>query len=342
MPVPFFASPSNHSVLNALRLLPLFICVLFPGVAAAQDAQDDEVVRFSTDLSVYPVRIRTRNRSLVPKLTEDDFALSDPDGVTTSSFFAAGADRIAVVFALDESGSLQQIISQQREAAIALFERFNQNSRVGILRFSERPSVIVPFGQEGDIPKSAFDFRARRDTQTAIFDAAAQAVRMFAGVKNDPAERRIVILISDGLDNHSATKASSVIAAAQANNISFYTIQIPLFEPRDGRLAVRGPSAGFRDLADKTGGKYFLTANAKAALDTQKQTDLAPVFSAIEEDLKSQYVIGFYVGDKARDDRTHKISITLKRPNLEYSVAQYGFSKTHHFSVKLPKRSPED
>lgn len=342
MPVPFFASPSNYSWLNALRLLPLLICVLFPCVSSAQDTQDDEVLRFSTDLSVYPVRIRTRNRSLVPKLTEDDFVLSDPDGVTTSSYFAAGADRVALVFALDESGSLQQIISQQREAAIALFERFNNNSRVGILRFSDRPSVIVPFDKEREAAKSAFDFRARRDTHTAIFDAAAQAVKMFEGLKKDPAERRIVILISDGLDNYSSTKASRVIAAAQANNISFYTIQIPLFEPRDGRLAVRGPSSGFRDLADRTGGKYFLTADAKAALDTQKQNDLGPVFNAIEEDLKSQYVVGFYVGDKARDDRLHKISITLKRQNVEYSVAQYGFSKTHHFSVKLPKKSPGD
>jgi Ca-activated chloride channel family protein len=336
---PSSASPSNYSLSHAVKLLPLFICVLFPVVIVAQD-QDDEVVRFSTDLSVYPVRIRTRNRSLVPKLTEDDFALTDPDGVTTSSYFAAGADRVALVFALDESGSLQQILSQQREAAIALFERFNKNSRVAVLRFSDRPSVIVPFGKEGDLAKPAFDFRARRDTRTAIFDAAAQAVKMFEGLHKDPAERRIVILISDGLDNSSATKSSSVIAAAQANNISFYTIQIPLFEPRDGRLVVRGPSAGFRNLADKTGGKYFLTADAKAALDPQRQNDLVPVFSAIEEDLKSQYVIGFYVGDKARDDRPHKISITLKRPNLEYSVAQYGFSKTHHFSVKLAKRNP--
>ncbi len=337
--VPSFAFSSNCSSCHALRLLLLFTCVLSPCVIAAQDV-DDEVVKFSTDLSVYPVRIRTRNRSLVPKLTAEDFSLTDPDAVTTSQYFASGADRVALVFALDESGSLQQIISQQREAAIALFERFNQNSRVGVLRFSDTPRVIVPFGTEGEVAKPAFDFRAKRDTHTAIFDAAAQAVKMFDGLRKDPAERRIVILISDGLDNSSKIKPSSIIAAAQANNISFYTIQIPLFEPRDGRLAVRGPSPGFRDLADKTGGKYFLTADARYALDPQRPNDLVPVFSAIEEDLRSQYVVGFYVGDKARDDRVHKISITLKRPNTEFSVAQYGFSKTHHFSVKLPKRNP--
>jgi Ca-activated chloride channel family protein len=246
------------------------------------------------------------------------------------------------VFALDESGSLQQVISQQRDTAVALFERFNKNSRVAVLRFADRPSVIVPFGKEGDTAKPAFNFRARRNAQTAIFDAAAQAVKLFEDLHKDPAERRIVILISDGLDNNSTVKANRVIAAAQANNISFYTIQIPLFEPRDGRLTVRGPSAGFRDLADKTGGRYFLTADAKSALDTQKSTDLAPVFSAIEEDLRSQYVIGFYVGDKARDNRLHKISITLKRKNVEFSVAQYGFSRTHNFSVKLPKRESKN
>jgi hypothetical protein len=68
-----------------------------------------------------------------------------------------------------------------------------------------------------------------------------------------------------------------------------------------------------------------------------RDQDLSAVFRAIEDDLKSQYVVGFYVGDKGRDDRDHSVSITLTRPSVEYSVAQYGFSKTHHFSVKLPR-----
>jgi len=93
---------------------------------------------------------------------------------------------------------------------------------------------------------------------------------MFERYVRDPAERRIVILISDGLDNSSLSTPSQVIADAQAKNVSFYMIQVPLFEPRDGRLAIRGPSKGFKDLAEKTGGMYFVTADAKSALAPTK------------------------------------------------------------------------
>jgi VWFA-related protein len=340
------ALPSHPLSSSVLRVLPCSLVLLLimawalPG--AAQETDEVDVVRVSTDLSVFPIRVRNRGRDLQVPLTESDFQLRDNDGITTSLYFAAGANRIAIIFALDESGSLRQILSQQRDAALSLFERFGQKSRVAVLRFSQQPTIVVPFGKDSEAARSAFDFRARSNTRTAIFDAAQSAVRMFENSNRDPAERRIVILISDGLDNASSAKASQIISEAQTRNVSFYTIQIPLFEPREGHLAVRGPSKGFKDLADKTGGKYFLTADASAALSPTRNQDLTSVFQAIEDDLRSQYVVGFYVGDKARDGRAHKVSIILKKPSAEYSVAQFGFSKTHHFAIKLPSSTTND
>ena len=93
--------------------------------------------------------------------------------------------------------------------------------------------------------RSAFSFPAKPNQRTAIFDAAATAVRSFESLPRVRSERHIVILISDGLDNASSTKADSVIAAALANRVSFYVIHLPLFAPRDGRLAIRSPAKGF-------------------------------------------------------------------------------------------------
>jgi hypothetical protein len=122
---------------------------------------------------------------------------------------------------------------------------------------------------------------------------------------------------------------------ARVRNVSFYTIQVPLFEPRNGHLAVREATKGFKDLAEKTGGKYFLTADASKALLSNTNQDLSSIFKSIEDDLKSQYIVGFYVVEKARDGREHKVSIVLTDPADEYSLAQFGFSRTHHFSIRL-------
>jgi hypothetical protein len=127
-----------------------------------------------------------------------------------------------------------------------------------------------------------------------------------------------------------------VIDRALDKRVSFYVIHLPLFEPRDGRLAVRSPSKGFRDLAEQTGGKYFLAGDARSALASQKEVDLAPIFQAIEDDLKSQYLLGFYLGETANDGRKHRFSLSLPA-NAEYQLGRLGYSRTHEFFVNRPK-----
>ena len=145
-----------------------------------------------------------------------------------------------------------------------------------------------------------------------------------------------MILISDGLDNASRNRASRVIKSAIENRVSFYVIHIPLFTPADGRLVVRRPADGFRDLAERTGGKYFLARDARSALSPQTEINLAPIFQAIEDDLRSQFLLGFYLSETANDGRRHEFSLTM--PNgTEYQVTGRGFSRKHEFFVNIPR-----
>jgi len=319
--------------------LPLCLsaCLLFTfptRTLAQQSNEDDEVVRVNTDLLLFPIRIRDKKGQAVSGLTDQDLTLKDQDQVTTGVYFSPGADRVAMLFALDQSGSLRDVISQQQDAALSLFSRFSDRSSIAVLRFSDRPSLATPFTKDVEAARAAFRFAVERDRRTAIFDAAAEAVRAFDKLPPVRTERRIIVLISDGLDNNSSTRAESVIDAALERRVSFYVIHLPLFAPRDGRLAVRPPSKGFRDLAEKTGGKYFLVGDVKSALQPHAP-DLTPIFQAIEDDLKSQYLLGFYIAESSRDNRKHVFSVSLKPPDVEYSVGRLGFSRTHKFMINL-------
>jgi len=304
-------------------------------VFAQQNSDDDEVVRVNTDLLLFPIRIRDKKGQAVAGLTEQDLSLKDQDGVTTGVYFSRGAERVAMLFALDQSGSLRQIIEQQREAALALFSRFGERSSVAIVRFSDTAKLVAPFTKDLANARAAFKFNAAPNAQTAIFDAAAESVAAFDDLPPVRTERRIVVLISDGLDTRSRTSPASVINAALEQRISFYVIHLPLFEPRDGRLQVRSPSKGFKDLAEKTGGKYFLVGDAKSAL-MPRENDLTPIFQAIEEDLKSQYLLGFYIAESSRDNRRHVFSVSMKPEGVEYSVSGRGYSRTQKFMINLP------
>jgi len=313
--------------------LLLFLVCLFPIPTLAQQT-DDDVVRVNTDLLLFPIRIRDKKGQAVAGLTNQDLLLKDQEQVTTGIYFSPGADRVAMLFALDQSGSLRQIISQQQEAALGLFSRFGERSSVAVLRFSDMSTLVVPFTKDLGVAQSGFRFAAGANQPTAIFDAAAQSLKAFDALPPVRAERRIVVLISDGLDTRSRTSPDSVIDAAIERRVSFYIIHLPLFEPRDGRLEVRRPAKGFRDLAEKTGGKYFLVGDVKSAL-SPKPPDLTPIFQAIEEDLKSQYLLGFYISETSRDNRKHVFSVSMKPDGVEYSVGRMGYSRTHKFMINL-------
>jgi len=328
---------ADRSVLPHRVLIAALVCLFLAApltTVFAQAPDDDDVVRVNTELLLFPIRIRDKRGQAIAGLTENDLTLKDQDQAATGLYFAPGADRVAMLFALDQSGSLREIISQQQDAALALFSRFSDRSSIAVLRFSDAPSLATPFTKDVDAARTAFRFAVERDKRTAIFDAAAKAVQTFDTLPPVRAERRIIVLISDGLDNSSRTRANDVIDAALEKRVSFYVIHLPLFTPIDGKLSVRPPSKGFRELAEKTGGKYFLSGDAKSALQP-RAVDLAPIFQAIEDDLKSQYLLGFYIAESSRDNRKHVFSVSLKPEGVEYSVGGLGFSRSHKFMVNL-------
>jgi Ca-activated chloride channel family protein len=251
----------------------------------------------------------------ISNLRQQDFAISDEGRAVKIDYFASGAERIALAFILDNSGSVREQLSRQSDAALGLFSRFGPGSSVAVMRFGLQSRLLVPFTRDTESARAAFAIQLNLSEHTAIFDAALAAVQAYAPRGENVAERRIAILISDGLDTASRSNAAQVIEAANGMNVSFYVIHLPLFTPKDGRLVPRPASRGFRDLAQRSGGRYFVAA--APALNPNTAVDLTPVFAAIEEDLKSQYVVGFYPAAAARDGRTHRPIVTVSDRKLK-------------------------
>jgi Ca-activated chloride channel family protein len=290
----------------------------------AQTEDETDVIRVRTDLVTVPLFVTDRSGHHVFGLTQNDFDAQVDGRAVKLEYFAAGTERVALAFALDASGSAREIIRQQSEAALALFSRFGPQSRVAIWHFGAQPQLVSGFTTETDRARPAFNLMAVANERTAIFDAAAAAVHAFDRSDSDPAERRILILISDGLDTASHTRAQAVINEAQQSATSIYVIHLPLYAPRDGHLQPRPASKGFRALAEQTSGRYFMAGDSRAALDPRAaEVDLSPVFKMIEEDLRGQYVLGFYPDDASRDARVHRLSVSLRaRSNRQLRVRQ--------------------
>src|SRR4051794_38170551 len=198
---------------RVLILATLSLLFTAPPCVVAQDA--DDVVRVRTDLVVVPVVVTDGRGRRVADLQVSDFLLTDNGQSAKVEYFASGTDRVAMLFALDTSGSSKDTIAQQRQAATELFSRFGRSSRIAVLQFSEIVKLKVPFTRDTEAVETGFDFEAIPNAGTAIFDGAAAAVRSFDSSGAFSSERRIVILISDGLDTLSSTKYKAVVELAR-------------------------------------------------------------------------------------------------------------------------------
>jgi VWFA-related protein len=190
------------------------------------------------------------------------------------------------------------------------------------MQFRERAELKQPFTQDLRRARQAFQIDSLAESRTAIFDAALAAARAFTSAQRQttsaptPAsERRIVVLISDGLDNASAEAFERAVEEARASGVTFYCIQLPLYAPREGRLVARRASKGFRELAERTGGRFFVVGDARTALDPRAEHDLRPVFQAIAEDLRGQYVIGYHASAAPQQPGAHRVVVRLSDPS---------------------------
>lgn len=300
-----------------LLWLNLFWFASFCPTVPAQTVPDDDVISFRTDLITVPVTVTDRRRRFVNTLTADDFILTDDDQTVSIASLTTGTSQLALAFLLDTSGSTREIIARQQSAALALARRFNQASRVAVLGFDTNTRLIVPFTTELTQAQNAFTLSAlsaQTDARTAIFDAADATLNLYSNLPNTSGERRIVILISDGLDTASTTPAGVVINRANRLGISFYVIHIPLYAPRDGRLKPRPFARGFRDLAERTGGKLFQLGDAQTALDPRAANDMTPIFDRIAADLMNQYILAFYPQSNKNTNTSHRINVRLTKP----------------------------
>lgn len=300
--------------------------LLFSSFVKAQEKEPVEVISVRTDLVAIPVNVTDSRGRRISDLKQQDFVLTDDGRNARIDYFASGAERIALAFVLDNSGSLREQTARQRDAALALFSRFGPASKVAVIRFGQKSKLLAPFNSETESARAAFSVPVNLSERTAIFDAGLFAIEAYAARGENSPERRIAILISDGLDTASSANARQVIAAANKMNVSFYVIQLPLFTPSGGHLAARPAAKGFRDLAEKTGGRFFVAGTSASALDPNAKVDLTPVFAAIEEDLRSQYVVGFYPGEASRDGKPHRAAIAAANPRLKVHQLRTSYS----------------
>lgn len=296
-------------------------------LAFAQEALAQITLR--SDLVLVPVAVRDRQGRFVRDLTAADFEIYDNGRKQPIAFFSTESvpgqlsRPLALSLLLDASGSIAATWPAQAAALRSLFQGLGPDVLVRLIRFHERPEPLTEgFVRERSAQERALAQHRPVGGQTAIFDALLFALQELASLP-EPPYRRVILLLTDGLDTASTVSPADCLRMAQALGVSVYVIVIPIYSPVEGRLRPRPIAPGLVQIARHTGGRLFQVGDVHHLLDPRPALDLTPVLQDIVQELESQYHIGYYA--PASSTGYHHIRVRVKRKGLRVESARKGY-----------------
>jgi VWFA-related protein len=258
-----------------------------------------------------------RHGKFVRNLNEKDFTILDdhkpPQAV--DSFRRETDLPLQLGLLVDTSGSVRSRFDFEQEAAVSFLQGTLRAGfdKAFVMGFSSHSQVMQDFTDNAKL--LATGVHGLRDGGgTALYDAVYRACRdKLAKESSDRPVRKAIIIVSDGEDNQSEYSLAQAIEMAQRAEVIIYAISTD-----DSGLVLRGDRV-LQQLADATGGRAFFPFKMK---------DIKNSFAAIEDELRSQYVVSYRPADFDADGRYRSIEITALKKDLQVR-ARKGYFAPH-------------
>jgi VWFA-related protein len=218
---------------------------------------------------------------------------------------------------MDTSGSMQRILGAEQDAASrfvhevmrkkdeALVMSFDTDVNL-MADFTEDPSVLERAIRRVEINVDASGVGmtpgtvASQGGGTNMFDAVYLACHDELGTE---AGRKAVIILSDMEDNGSKVSEQDAIEAAQRADAVVHVLLIRDF------MATSGYGVGIANkMASDTGGRV---------IDVHNEKSLEKAFDEITQELRSQYVLGYYPTNEKHDGAFRKIKVEVTQPDVK-------------------------
>lgn len=207
-----------------------------------------------------------------------------------SSWKDVKTEGIDIVMALDISGSMlskdfkPNRLEAAKEVAIDFIDS-RPNDRIGLVIFSGESFTQCPLTTDHAVIKNLFSglHTGMIKDGTAIGNGLATAV---SRVKDSNAKSKVVILLTDGINNQGSVAPLTAAEIAKAFNVRVYTIGVgtmgkalaPIAMYPDGSyqygyVDVNIDEKMLGSIADMTGGKYFRATDNDKLKYTYKEID---------------------------------------------------------------------
>jgi Ca-activated chloride channel family protein len=247
-----------------------------------------------------------RHGKFVRNLNQTDFSfLDDHKPVQAISNFRRETDLpLEMGLLVDMSGSVRSRFDFEKQAAVGFLQHILRAGfdKAFVLGFNNHSQFTQDFTDNVTL-LSAGVHGLHDGGGTALYDAVYRACKeKLSNERPDHPIRKAIIVLSDGEDNQSEVSREKAIEMAQRAEVLIYAISTD-----DSGMILRGDKV-LEDLASATGGRAFFPFKMK---------DITHSFAAIEDELRSQYVVSYKPSDFDADGRYRSIQITANKKDLQ-------------------------
>jgi VWFA-related protein len=279
-------------------------------------AQDGDPT-FSAEVKVVNVlaTVRSKNGEFIRNLTKDDFVLFENGRRQNLRYFSRETDLpLTLGILVDTSLSQQRVLDAERAASFRFLDQVLRENvdQIFVMQFDFAIQLRQPLTASRrkleetlalvDTP-SRKELELQRGGGTLLYDAVVMASQ---DIMQSQTNRKALIVLTDGVDFGSDASVEAAIEAAQRADTLIYSI---LFSDSGyyGLLGGRDGKKPLLRMSKETGGTFF---------EVSKKQTIQEIFDTIQDELRSQYNLGYVSDEPVRISEFRTLQLTTKQKGL--------------------------
>jgi len=291
-------------------LLLLFSSLLLINIVKAQEPDDDSPIKVNTLLMTVPFTVsdgRGRNIAGLKKESFSVFQNGDPQDI---EYFFNEEAPMNVAILIDTSASTEKVLDKIQKAARDFVRILRPEDKGMIVSFDYRTLYLSELTSDKKKLSKAIDQaqiadKAGSDMNEAVFRVVKNQFESFKG-------RKAVIVLTDGIVIKRSVSSQQIMDALQKSDTLFYPIifKTKFLAEAKARAATSKSKPMTIEileiLAQETAGRFY----------EKDVGNLKEAFESIAEELKKQYLIGFYPQDAETETSPGDVRIQVDRKEL--------------------------
>jgi VWFA-related protein len=292
------------------------------------DADQPATIKVDVNIVNILASVRDKRGGLVANLEKQDFTVLEDGKPQEIRYFTKETDLpLTIGLLVDVSGSQRNLIDIERNAASQFFSQvLRKKDEAFLISFGEESELLqdytgsakllteglkglrVSSGVGGIGPGPVPTAGGPRGTvlYDAVYLAANEKLKTEVG-------RKVIVVITDGVDQGSRLRIEKAVEAAQKSDAVIYCIDYSDPSAYGGgfgmiNLGGGGGGSAMHKMSDETGGRVY-KVDRKHSLDQ--------VFKELQDEMRSQYSIGYTPTNDRKDGSYRKLEVKLANKDLK-------------------------